>query len=182
MASVHEGCCVNLKGILKTVAPALGAAIGGPFGGIAGKLIASKLGKDEPKSENDLLRMVQGALGDPEQVLKLKEAGEAFEIRMRELDVDVFALEIDDRKNARDNGAKVSFWPQIVISSIFILSFSVICYVVFSGMAQLEGESKDVIVYLLGILSAGVTQIMNFWFGSSMGSKEKTQSLKVGHS
>lgn len=170
---------MNLKSILKTIAPALGAAVGGPFGGIAGKFIAGKLGKDEPKSENDLLKMVQNALGDPEQILKLKEADQAFDVRMRELDVDIYSHEVEDRKSAREM-AKANMLPQMVISSIFILAFSVICYVVFSGMAKLEGESKDVIVYLLGILSAGVTQIMNFWFGSSMGSKEKTQSLKMG--
>lgn len=168
---------MNLKGVLKTVAPVLGAAIGGPFGGMAGKFIAQALGKNEPKTENELLELVQGALGDPELTLKLKEADNAFKIKTRELGVDVFRLEVDDRKNARDL-AKVNMLPQIVISTIFILAFSLICYVVFSGKVQLEGVAKDIVVYLLGILSAGVTQIMNFWFGSSAGSKEKTHSMK----
>jgi len=34
-------------------------------------------------------------------------------------------------------------------------------------------------MYLLGILSAGLTQVMNFWFGSSAGSKQK--ELKLGN-
>lgn len=170
---------MNLKGILKTVAPVLGTAIGGPFGGMAGKFIAHALGKDEPKTENELSELVQGALGDPELTLKLKEADDAFKAKMRELGVDVFRLEIDDRKNARDL-AKVNMLPQIIISTIFILAFSLICYMVFSGKVQLDGVAKDIVVYLLGILSAGVTQIMNFWFGSSAGSKEKTHSLKFG--
>jgi hypothetical protein len=32
---------------------------------------------------------------------------------------------------------------------------------------------------VLGVLTAGQVQIMNFWFGSSSGSKDKTSKLKT---
>jgi len=64
--------------------------------------------------------------------------------------------------------------PQMWLSILFISGFIGILYVVFIGEIDLDGTMKDAAVMLLGILSAGVTQIMNFWFGSSSGSKEKT--------
>ncbi len=67
--------------------------------------------------------------------------------------------------------------PQLWLSLLFISGFLGILYIVFMGDIDLDGTMKDSAVMLLGILSAGVTQIMNFWFGSSLGSKEKTELL-----
>lgn len=70
--------------------------------------------------------------------------------------------------------------PQFWLSLLFIAGFLGILYVVFMGDIDLEGTMKDAAVMLLGILSAGITQIMNFWFGSSSGSKEKTDLIGSG--
>lgn len=166
---------MNLKGLLKTIAPALGAAIGGPFGGIAAKLIAAKLGKDEPKNEGSLLKMVESAMGDPEHALALKNANNDFLLQMESLGVDVFKEEVKDRGDARDLAKIKGILPQLTISVVFITAFAVVCYVVFSQSLDLAEYQKNIIMLLLGILSAAINQIMNFWFGSSEGSKRKTE-------
>lgn len=43
--------------------------------------------------------------------------------------------------------------------------------------SALNSTQKDIIIYILGILSAAVTQILGFYFGSSKGSEEKSRSL-----
>ena len=62
-------------------------------------------------------------------------------------------------------------------TALFIIGFIVILYLIFSGEVNIEVGMKDTAIYVLGILSAGIAQIMNFWFGSSSGSKEKTNLM-----
>jgi len=67
--------------------------------------------------------------------------------------------------------------PHIVISGIYVVAFSVVLFVVFANQLAMSQMQERIMMYLLGILSAGLLQIMNFWFGSSSGSKEKTAKL-----
>jgi len=174
---------MNFKSLLKAVAPTLGAAVGGPFGGIAGKMIADAMGETPPKNASSLEKIVRSALGDPEMVLKLKEAERTFDAKMKELDVDIFAHEVDDRKNARDM-AKVNMWPQIILSVVFILGYFVVLSFVFQSLYGDASINPQILVLastLLGIFTGEIPRIMSFWFGSSAGSKEKTAKLGVAN-
>ncbi len=164
------------KDIVKTIAPILGTAIGGPFGGMATKFLAGALLDDEDASEDRIQELIMGQ--DPEILSKLKIANNAFKVQMRELNIKEEDLNTKDRSNAR-NLAKFNMWPHVIISTIFVSMFGLIIYNVFTGSLDLTGTQKDIALYLLGILSAGLVQIMNFWFGSSSGSKEKTNKLKI---
>ena len=157
--------------ILKTVAPILGSAIGGPFGGLAAKALVEGLGGDENTTESQMQEMVENA--SPETLLKIKEIEAGFKIKMKELGIKEKDLNVQDRNSARTMGMNTTLFPQMIISSIFVLTFAIIMYVVFSGTLEMSVEQKTITSYMLGILSAGIIQIMNFWFGSSSGSKEK---------
>jgi hypothetical protein len=43
--------------------------------------------------------------------------------------------------------------------------------------SRLNPTQKEIIIYILGVLSAAVTQILGYYFGSSTGSKNKSESL-----
>lgn len=43
----------------------------------------------------------------------------------------------------------------------------------------INGTQKDIIIYILGILSAAVTQILGYYFGSSQGSADKAKTLDM---
>ena len=167
------------KTLVKTVAPVLGTALGGPFGGMASRAISSALlGDDETASGPELDKKLSDILQhDTDALLKLKQADQAFDERMKELDVDILKIAADDRAGARTMAINTSLLPQFVIGAIFISGFVVVLYSIFSGAVGLTPEQKDLAMYLLGILSAGIVQIMNFFFGSSAGSKAKTDKL-----
>lgn len=172
---------MKFKSLLKSIAPALGAAYGGPFSGIAGKMIANALGEPEPKNDNALVKMVRRALSDPELTLKLKQADQAFELKMKELDVDIFETEVADRSNAREL-FKVNIWPQIILSILFIAGYFVVLAIVFQALHGDEEVNKEVLVLastLLGIFTGEIPRIMSFWFGSSAGSKDKTAKIAL---
>jgi len=159
------------KSILKTVAPILGTAIGGPFGGMASKFLIEKLGGDENTTEDQLHEMIENA--NPETLLKLKEIDADFKTEMKRLGIRKQELSNANTADARSMGIKTTLLPQMIISVIFITAFAVILYTAFTGLAEMAEQQKTIVNILLGILSAGVVQVMNFWFGSSSGSKEK---------
>jgi hypothetical protein len=53
----------------------------------------------------------------------------------------------------------------------FIL-FAVIIFV------DVDEQSKDILVYVLGALTSAVTMVLGYYFGSSAGSKEKDSKIK----
>ncbi len=89
----------KVKGLVGSLAPTLGAALGGPVGGAAASMLADVLGCDPvpQKIERAL------AQATPEQLAEIKKAELDFEVRMKELEVDVFALETKDIQNARES-------------------------------------------------------------------------------
>ena len=91
-----------LKNIVGAVAPTLGTALGGPMGGMAANMIADVLGC--PNNPKAIERAVAEAT--PEQMLELKKVEKDFEVKMKELEVDVFKLEVQDTQDARSNFSK----------------------------------------------------------------------------
>jgi len=159
------------ESILKTVAPILGTAIGGPFGGMAVKALVSGLGGDENTTETQMQELIASA--NPEVLAKIKQIEADFKTEMKALGIKEKDLNVKDRNSARTMGMNTTLFPQMIISTIFITAFSVILYTAFTGLSDMGETQKTIVNILLGILSAGVVQVMNFWFGSSSGSKEK---------
>lgn len=162
---------MNWKKLIGTVAPILGGTLGGPFGVMAGKFIAEGLGVEESELKDTM------ANASPDTMLKLKELDVDFESKMADIGLSTEQLHVQDRSSARMLAEKTSILPQALLSVIFIAGFIMTLYTVFSGNVKLDGPMKDAAMFLLGILSSGILQIMNFWFGSSSGSKEKTTKI-----
>ncbi|MEI6472760.1 MAG: hypothetical protein WCO20_08975, partial [Holophagaceae bacterium] len=70
---------------MKSIAPTIGTALGGPLGGIAGMALSKSLGLPEGTGadEKSLEAALQGA--NPEQLLALKTADQAFALQMQKL-------------------------------------------------------------------------------------------------
>ena len=72
------------------------------MGGMAAKMISEVLGvPNTPKAIEKAM-----AEATPEQMLELKKVEQAFELQMKELEVDVFALETADIQDARGKFSK----------------------------------------------------------------------------
>lgn len=116
--------------------------------------------------------------------LKIKEIDhEEFLIdaRMEELKIG-----IEDTKDARLREVAIAtseaapllnkiITPVLAIG-VLSLTFLIFIFMIFSS-AELEPSKKDLLVYILGVLSAIATQIVAYYFGSSTGSKEKSITL-----
>ena len=62
----------------------------------------------------------------------------------------------------------------LIALGVIGLTFALFYMVMFKSW----GTEKDVVIYILGVLSAVTTQIIAYYFGSSSGSKEKSDQLK----
>lgn len=149
----------KIKGLVGTLAPTLGTALGGPVGGAAAGMLAEVLGCDPTPQKIE--RALQTAT--PEQLAEIKKAEIAFETRMKELEVDVFALETADTQDARKNFSKD--WTARVIGLIMVLFF---CgYVGLITLLPPEQNSMELTNLVMGYLGGLVSAVVSFYFGSS---------------
>lgn len=63
--------------------------------------------------------------------------------------------------------------PQIIIAVIFCMVFAGAVYFTFANEIAWSDTQEKVAMYLLGILSAALMTIINYFFSSSLGSKIK---------
>jgi len=152
-----------LKGLLKnvvgSVAPTLGSALGGPLGGMASKVICDVLGcENNPKAID---KAIQEA--SPEQMLELKKAEQAFEVQMKELDVDVFKLETQDKQDARGKFSKD--WTARIMGIATVGGF--LGYIFLVTIQPPEQNSEALINLVLGYLGGLASAVISFYFGAS---------------
>jgi hypothetical protein len=159
-----------LLGILKGVAPVLATAVAGPAGGAAVGWIASKLGIPDDTIEG----VTKVLTGNPEMAMKLKE-----------LDLEYAKLEIADRDSARKAYAQVATseyatkLDKVVVPVLALgvvgLAFTLIGVLMFVNTPQ---DQQQIIIFALGFITSAAGQVLSFYFGSSQGSKDKTEEMK----
>jgi len=149
----------GLKGLLGAVAPTLGQALGGPMGSAAVSLIADKLGV--PNNPNAIEKAVKQAT--PEEMLKLKEAENDFQVQMKKLEVDVFKLETEDIQDARK--AFGGDWTSKVLGFITLGGF--MGYIFLVTLQPPEQNSEALINLVLGYLGGLASAVISFYFGAS---------------
>lgn len=157
------------KETLSAVAPMLATALGGPLAGAAVGAIGKALLGDENASMDDIAAAVAGA--SPEQLLALKTADKQFDLETKKLN-------IEDRKSARKFAIDTSIFPQVILSIIYTVGYFGLMIMLISGDVIIPDNISGMVMTLIGVMTAAQAQIMNFWFGSSSGSKEKTRKMR----
>ena len=152
-----------LKSVVGAVAPSLGTALGGQLGGMASKVICDVLGcEDNPKAIDNAIQSAT-----PEQLLELKKAEKQFEVQMKELDVDLFALETADKQDARTKFSKD--WTARIIGILTVSGF--MGYIFLVTLQPPEQNSEALINLVLGYLGGLASAIISFYFGASHSDK-----------
>jgi hypothetical protein len=120
---------------------------------------------------------------------EMTKARMQFEIDSKTLDLKQYEAAIDDTKDARKNQTLVqdsvnASWMSknilpILALALIGLTFYLFWYVIFSPNPAIDGPRKDIIVYILGALTTIVTQVVSYFFGSSKGSADKNDMLRM---
>lgn len=163
------------QGIVKTVAPLLGTAIGGPFGGMAAKFITGAILGDDAATDDIEIAKQAIANATPEQLAALKSAEYQFKTDMKQLDIDEKALDVEDRGGARDMQTKTrSLIPGFLALASFAGFFGILTALIF---IEIPAVSISPLNIMLGVLGTLVIQIAAFYYGSSKGSQDKTDII-----
>tara|TARA_R110002020_G_scaffold184477_2_gene381463 strand:- start:2938 stop:3411 length:474 start_codon:yes stop_codon:yes gene_type:complete len=147
------------KSVIGAVAPTIGTALGGPMGGMAMNMVSQALGvKNDQKA---IEQKIQTAT--PDELAKLKEIDNEFEIKMKELDIDLFALETADIQNARSTFSKD--WTSKIIGVLVICGF--LGYIFTVTLMPPDANSDTIVSLVLGYLGGLASAIISFYFGAS---------------
>jgi hypothetical protein len=162
--------------ILKTVAPWIGTALGGPLGGMAVTAAANALGLTD-KTTDSLKQALSGVT--PEQMLALKEADQAFSLQMQTLGFkqisDLETIAAGDRKSARDMQTVTRSMAPALLSFVVTVGFLGLLTGMMTG--YLKADDNQAMLLMLGALGVAFAQVINFWLGSTAESSRKTEII-----
>jgi CDP-diglyceride synthetase len=158
----------DLLNILRGIAPAVATAVAGPAGGLIVSALANKFGVKDAVED-----VAKAIAGDPEAARKLAE-----------LDLEKLKAEYANTADARDM-QKIALQQSDLFSKRFTMyltvfwSVAAVAYVGFITFGVIPDNNVRFADTILGfILGTVVSTVLNFWFGSSIGSKEKGEALR----
>lgn len=118
---------------------------------------------------------------------ELHKAEMDFNLEMKKLSVEEEKLSYQDVASARDREVKIQTsefgtWLGKNISAMLAIGTTILTFILFYILvfqkSLLDNSSKEIILYILGVLSAIITQIFSYYFGSSKGSGVKNEMLE----
>ena len=179
----------SIAGTIAPLAPKLGAVlgtgVGGPVGGIigglAGNALASIFGTD-PTPEAVGKAIAQ----DPDAADKIRDLEETrgqeilaqaqVHIEALKQQTAQFQTQADDTDRARQFNVRLGemnsplSWGASILATVFTAAFFVILAIVLTH----DVKENQILLVLLGTLTAGEVQILSYFFGSSAGSKNSS--------
>ena len=159
--------------VIRTVAPTLATAIGGPLAGTAVKVIADAIFGSGERSPADVSATIASGLS-PAQLLSLKSAEQQFILDMKKADIDILRLDGVDRSDARGMQIATRSQTTTVIAAMTIFSFFGMTLLILLGYSKVDNTLGGL---LIGTVGAKAGQVYNFMFGSSEGSRGKDAYL-----
>jgi len=161
----------NWKSIVKSIAPVLGTALGGPMAGAAIKMLSSKLLGNEDGTEAELEQFISTA--SPDQLLQIKQIDNEFELSMKALDVDIFKIEQEGRANARTNH-KDHFMPALLC---LLLTFMVAGGSYMLMTTEIPEKNANIIYMVFGQVLTAWAGSIAYWVGTTKSSSDKSKLL-----
>jgi hypothetical protein len=91
---------------------------------------------------------------------------------------------VKEMQSARDREIQIatsSAAPMLnkIVTPVLALGTVGLTFILFGVIifVDVDADSKDILIYVLGALTSAVTMVLGYYFGSSAGSKEKSQQL-----
>lgn len=188
---MEENILKNIADKIVDYAPSVAAAITTVTGGTGAPLgialtALSSLGKafglGDKASPEDILKTINA---DPDIALKARIADQDYSLKMRQADIEELKTQLSDVQSARqrqiehekttgksDKNLYVLSW--LIISGFFVLTGALI-YFSYNGKTIEDGTG--VLFMLLGTLSTAFGCVIQYFFGSSKGSADKSSLL-----
>lgn len=146
------------------------------------KVVEEKLGVElkPDMSPEDLAKVQIAQMEHEEELLKLR-------LEEDKLDLAELEMRLKDTNDARQREVQIATSDKApllnkIITPVLALGILGLTFILFGIVmfdnTPVEASRKDILIYVLGVLSAVSTQVAAYYFGSSAGSKEKTDALR----
>ena len=166
----------DISKVLGPVAPIVGGLIGGPAGAGIGSVISGLLGvANKPDAVIDALK------SDPDALVKIKQYEIDHKYDLQKIQLETVKANLADVQDARSRQNRHEEATGKSDINLYVLAWTIV--IGFFGLigtmmyVAIPAESNNIIYMLFGTLAAGFGSVMQYFFGSSRGSKEKTLML-----
>jgi hypothetical protein len=165
------------KALVQRAAPALATALGGPLAGMAVRVLGETLLGDADATEDRVAAAVAAA--KPEDLVRLRDADLAFKKHLTDAGIKLEEIAAADRADARKLAAVTGdLWTPRVLALVVVGGFFAAVVWVLAGGAVSDPTTATLVGAVVGYASAKADQVVSFWFGSSAGSRAKTEALE----
>jgi len=97
-------------------------------------------------------------------------------------ELEAMTKEMESARNREMQIATSEFAPMLnkIVTPILALGTVGLTFILYAVIifVDVDAESKDILIYVLGALTSAVTMVLGYYFGSSMGSKEKDGKIR----
>jgi hypothetical protein len=135
-------------------------------------------------------KLIDRFLPDPEQrakaqyeLLKMEKEGELAKMANDTELAKIYAADVDSARKREAEVVTSDVAPLInkiitpvLAASVLLMTFILFGLVLFDD-GNIDSTRKDILIYVLGVLSAIATQIISYYFGSSQGSAAKNSAI-----
>jgi hypothetical protein len=154
---------------LKTIAPTIATALGGPLAGMAVSAVAKAIGV----SPDEVQDVISSGKLTAEQVASIQIAELELKKQAQSMNLDFAKLIAEDKQSARDMQIATKSWIPALLAVFVTLGF----FGILLGLMTEHFKTSDALMLMLGSLATAWTGVMAFYFGSSASSQAKTELL-----
>ena len=154
---------------LKTLAPTVATALGGPLAGMAVSAIAKAIGC----SPDEVQDVISSGKLTAEQVASIQLAELELKKQAQSMNLDFAKLIAEDKQSARDMQIATKSWIPALLAVFVTIGF----FGILLGLMTEHFKTSDALMLMLGSLATAWTGVMAFYFGSSASSQAKTELL-----
>ena len=156
---------------LKSIAPTIATAMGGPLAGMAVEAVSKAIGVDPSEVQNTINSGKMSA----DQIAALQQAELTLKARAQEMGLDFEKLAVADRASARQMQISTQSFIPPVLSIMVVVAWSAVQFFLLTHV--IEPTMRELIARVLGTLDGALMLVLSFYFGSSSGSQAKDTLL-----
>lgn len=157
---------------IRDLAPLLGTALAGPLGGAAAAFLADKLGIEE-KTVTAVSEVLNSGKMSADQIASIKLAEMEFRKFVESNKIDLERIHAADRDSAR----RMQIGAPSAIPGTLALLVTAGFFGILAWMLAGEYKPTEALLVMLGSLGTAWTSIVAYYYGSSQGSRAKTDLL-----
>jgi hypothetical protein len=109
------------------------------------------------------------------KLMEMAQKGQLAELEFQ-------AKEMDSARQREMQIATSEFAPTLnkIVTPVLALGTVALTFMLYAVIifTDVDEQSKDILIYVLGALTSAVTMVLGYYFGSSAGSKEKDSKIK----